>query len=1499
MKISGTDLVAWADRLDCRSSLPELVRRLIHGTIAPDKIELIDFPAGEGVQKHGVDGRLRVSQANVFVVAGFSVWEMGCSKDPQKKANDDYNTRKKTSGSGVEPATTTFVFVTPRRWYDHTTWSEEKRKEGLWADVRVLDADSLEQWLDHAPAARAWMSAMLGKPHEAQDLATWWTEWALRTDPPTSLELVRGKREDPWMALSSWLASPPSAITAQADDATEVAAYLYASAQLLPPKERDMLVDRTIVVSDNETLRRITLEGRGLIIVALECQVELVRLAAIKGHHVLRATAAKGARQPITLGAVDSGTMVAALERMNIAKPNAELFTQQSNNSIARLRELLGEARELDAELAPFLLVPAWNDRSEGDVALVSQIVGRDPEAVRELVRRATAGPKAVFVRTEDSVRWASHLAGWRALARALAPHDIARFKGATTQVLALVGPRYGGTLPHSSELRKGLGEALLMLATGADALGDNINGPDVADGMVATLLHGMEDWRQWATLDRFLPTLAEASPTAFIDGLRWHIEARPDLFRELLIVEPNALGNGGRSVGLVWALETLAWEPTYLPDATLLLADLAKLDPGGNYHPRPFDGLMEIFVPWMPHTTASLEQRIGALEALARHNPEIYPRVLLGLAQKESTSPTSKPSVRPWTENWQEGALRSDVAALGERLGQLAIETCECHPTLWAQLIPETRWLTPKVRAAFFERLSALQSEALEPAVRMDLSGAIRKALSFSRAHPDSKNAPSPNDLQILEQLLGQLESSDVREKYRWLFARGPLLPDVSRLDWKRHEDVLGERRQAAARELVASLTDDELLVFAKSEVEDRTGLGFAIARTPGHDLAVSKLLAQTLGSDGEWARELRLGLVWPLHQQDPNGFLASLRDAGSGRFSDLTAVQRAEICLHLSPTPEVWQAVDGLGSEARALYWRKMEPLGVAADQVVRVVQELLEVQRPHKALEAAGMRAHDRANAIPPELIVRVLEQAASGDPSGEPDVQGLRSYHVVQLLELLAKAGADWRPQLFEVEWIWVAAIGDQYHPTALYDELARNPDSFVEMVGRVFRAEGESRDTVPDEAAALNARHAWRLLEAWRTLPGLGQDGVIDSAHLQSWVQRARALLREKGRKAFGDRRVGAVLAVSPSGADNHWPHEAVRQVIESLNDVSHIEIGFTTGRFNQRGMVTKQFGEGGAQELSLAQSYETSAKALRTHWPTTARFLDRLASGYRSDARSEDLDAAMMAVSVRPAAYPEDRARVFAEELQSRSRYTFTLAELRAGASLDSGEAARAVEALVRESRLVVPELGFQVIVPIEYRSSQAPPPSWYLDDWMRFAKAAYYVGLLSAAALHGAASQQPQTFQVVVREAREVATVGRSKLEFIVDAKADEAFGVEPKKTDTGYMQVSSPERTLFDLVEHADEIGGIDLVAGVIEELGEACDDSKLGELAQHYTDAVVQRAGWILEQTGHAGRTQPLRDAVVARNATAVALRPTRTGGIAEDLWRVMADAPLEDA
>lgn len=206
------------------------------------------------------------------------------------------------------------------------------------------------------------------------------------------------------------------------------------------------------------------------------------------------------------------------------------------------------------------------------------------------------------------------------------------------------------------------------------------------------------------------------------------------------------------------------------------------------------------------------------------------------------------------------------------------------------------------------------------------------------------------------------------------------------------------------------------------------------------------------------------------------------------------------------------------------------------------------------------------------------------------------------------------------------------------------------------------------------------------------------------------------------------------------------------------------------------------------------------------------------------------------------------------EHLQAKGAYAFSLADMRQFFPEQSDEAlALALNRVVKKGRIRSVHKGYYVIVPPEYSSQGAPPPPLFVDGLMKHLRRGYYVGLLNAAAYHGAGHQQPQEFTVVTGlPPLRVKKSKSMKIQFVA-RKAMPSVGIEPRKTDTGYFNISSPELTAFDLVQFEDRIGGLNRVSQVLSELIETIDAVRLQELLNGYeiAPAYVQRLGYILEK------------------------------------------------
>jgi predicted transcriptional regulator of viral defense system len=181
----------------------------------------------------------------------------------------------------------------------------------------------------------------------------------------------------------------------------------------------------------------------------------------------------------------------------------------------------------------------------------------------------------------------------------------------------------------------------------------------------------------------------------------------------------------------------------------------------------------------------------------------------------------------------------------------------------------------------------------------------------------------------------------------------------------------------------------------------------------------------------------------------------------------------------------------------------------------------------------------------------------------------------------------------------------------------------------------------------------------------------------------------------------------------------------------------------------------------------------------------------------------------------------------FLTDLASKGRYHFTTNDVCKALRI-SAVAARAVLRRMKvRGEIADPHRGFHVIVPPEYRRLGCLPPEQFMPQLMEHLGEYYYVALLSAAEFHGAAHHRPQTFQVMVRRNRRPLECGEVRVQFVARKDLDHTPTVE-KNTPRGKLRISSPEATALELVGYADQCGGLDNVASVINELVEVLDVS-----------------------------------------------------------------------
>jgi hypothetical protein len=1203
----------------------------------------VGFPAGDAVQLGGWDGIVVVEEGTPFVPQGASAWELGVSRDVRGKANTDYETRR-ANPRGIDPATSSFVFVTPRRWMGKAEWVATRQGEGVWREVRAYDADDLEAWLELAPAVHVWFSIAAGKhPEHTTDLGTEWADWAEVTRPPTTTDLVLSGRGDVAERIRTWLGDPSGPLVLHAESRDEALAVFAAAVHQLPPEARVEHLSRALVVRDIAAWHHLAASPEPLILVPLFDSREGLSRAERGGHRIVIPLGGGDSvsANTLTIPRLSTDAATAALVTAGMSEERARDLALLARRSLSSFRRKVAVSPEVQqpewarpmtaGPLLPVMLAGSWNDAVESDRLALSALAQTPyDEVARSLVRWSNEADPPVrrvggvwmVVSGEDA---------WDLLGRYLTRDHLGRLETVALDVLATSDPQFDlsedqrwmagalGVRPrHSQLLREGLAEMLAVMGSrgGSTMVAAGESAADHAGRIVRRVLdRANTDWRVWASLSPVLPRLAEAAPDAFLAAVDAGLGGEMPILR-LFGRDGDPLFSSSPHTGLLWALETVAWDAEHLSHAALLLARLARLDPGGRLQNRPQNSLRSIFLLWHPQTAALLDRRLRVLDLLIEREPEVSWQLLRQLLPEHHGigHNNPRPRLREWAPDSRQPIMRGEHFNAVTEVVTRMLAGAGARGARWHDLISAVPNLQPSQRGAVVDRLAGIDSGTLESHDRAVIWEALRQLVARHRSFSDAEWALPPKDVDELEALYRRFLPTEPAIRYGWLFSDHPELPEGRARDWKAQEDALDKARLEAVQAIftmggLAGLTD------LARQVARPDQLGVTIGRsellTTEEDDLLAAHLASADAAQAQLAHGFAAARAWSRGHEWAQRKL---------QVASWSVPQRAEFLTCFSFGRQTWTLAEAAGAETETAYWHVVRPFMVGEDLDI-AVSKLLAHGRPYTATHLLSMAGTAGAALPTPAFILNTLERAAGIAPEDDPP-SGHFAYELGELLDLIEQGDEVDEGRVAAIEWAFLPVFGrHERKPRVLHRELARNPRFFAELVALAYRAEGEEPREL-SEQDQMRAHHAHDLLDSWRVLPG--SDGHhVDAAALTDWMRQAREAMAATGRGPIGDELIGQLLSGAPAGEGGAWPHPAVCGVIESAASAD-LERGVEVGVYNGRGMVTKHPFEGGGQERQLAERYAGSATALSDRCPRTAALLRRLADGYRAEAQRED-----------------------------------------------------------------------------------------------------------------------------------------------------------------------------------------------------------------------------------------------------------------------------------
>ena len=1249
MIITRDQLGSWADTPESKANFPYLISRLIRATTAKDT--KVDIPWGSATYIEGWDGIVNSKEEARYIPEGISLWELGTGQDPKKKADADYEKRTKDP-RGYTPQEATFVFVTPRIWTGKDTWVKRRKEEKKWKDVIVYDGISLAQWLDEAPAVSRWFASQgYAGVCSSDGIITadeCWEEWSCSGQLELTPDCVLAGREVAKDALIRRLGEDPSIIGVRASTKGEAIAFILATMKASDSEESGRFFSTTLIIDQEDRFRSISLSMQhALTLIVRFDNAGLFSGAVRRGHHVLVPLGADDvfSPDPITLPAVDRDTLIEALVESGLSRTKASKYMKESGHDISILKNLLGFPSYGAAwintqpirELIPALLLGRWDESYPGDRELLEKLSGMSYDEYKGLLGRWLHLPESPLKKIGETWRLTSPLDLWRSISAHLTDQDFQLLKECFILAYHSGNPVLESQVDlldyiskkrtYSDWVREGLAQSLILTATPQVEV--CLRDPQSwVDRIVGGLLSNASG-AMWVSINRELPLIAEASPQVFLESVSLSLSDESPEIMDMFKEELGPLAPIVSHTGLLWALEELAWMPSYFRNACSLLYKLAVLDPGGSVSNRPLNSLTEIFKAWHYQTLAPYTERVEVLKEMLPRNVDVSWKLLKSLLPSFSSGTAWLTHRMRWRMFWEKTDLnytyRESFDMYSEVVDML-ISLCDGDETRFSDLIEAAPDCTPRDR----ERILKWAQEAV-CSIEHKKGHAwytLRRVLNKHKQYPDTDWALSKDELSPFEQLYSQLYPKDVLVRNVWLLNedhRTQMIDPASATPFKEagYEEIekqVATSRGRAVAELVEELGLERVLEL-RLEVKYPWELGEALAKVIKDEQDLQSVW-QCLEDDAPHIDFAHGFISQKLRCEKFSWMKALAQELLENGYSD-KAVANALFPVRLGQ--ELWNYIDSLGEGVQREYWLRMRPYfnGLTDEEIIVCINKLLHYRRFSSAVEVA--RCH--LIPIPSDMLIDVLRRWAT-EESQEP--QSPVGYEIEGIFEELNKRTDIDEGTYCELETLYLSLltrVGTQVGVPHLEAELASNPESFVQLLKWLCQPKNKDRQRKEHEGLSAEQRQnaaerSYLMLEAWKKIPGMQEDGMIDEAELREWIDVARALARECDRLEVADRCIGQLLA-KYSEDSPYWPARTIFQVIEDIN-TEELKEGYSVGMLKKGGVTIRGAFDGGDIERERAEYFGVLASEHMCDYPNVAEVFQRLQDEYGLRANSHD-----------------------------------------------------------------------------------------------------------------------------------------------------------------------------------------------------------------------------------------------------------------------------------
>ncbi|MBA0208575.1 MULTISPECIES: hypothetical protein [Pectobacterium] len=884
---------------------------------------------------------------------------------------------------------------------------------------------------------------------------------------------------------------------------------------------------------------------------------------------------------------------------------------------------------DLATELAIAVLVGCWDEKNNGDIEVITNLIDESYESWIKKLRIIEGMQDSPLIHERGSWRFKDRIQAFQTVSSRLFDNHLDLFQAIATSIFKTIDPQfelapeeryaaeiYGKVLPHSRLIRKGLSEGLALVATKQELLTNcsKYKGQYCASSVVKEVLSA-SSWQLWASTQDIQIMLAESAPDYFIDEVERAVSHQDKPF-DLLFAQEGIGGISGRNylTGLLWAIEGLAWAPEYLSRSLVILGELDNHDPGGNWANRPLNSIIDILLPWLPHTTADINRRIAAFKALEREYPDTAWRVLVQLLPNNTstTSGTHIPTFRNFIPNgFNKEPSNDEYRAQIETYSQLTIELASKSSLRLIDLVENIDKLSP---FKFDDAIKLLYDFSKKPdsdELKLELWEKCLEVYNRHKKFSDAQWAIQPDQNKKIKDVSIALKPEGPMLYSKRLFGqRSHDLFDENG-DWRAQEERLAKERGQSISEIHAINGIEGVLEFSRS-VERPDVVGNSLV---AENLEIPlDTLKKFILSDIKEERSLASGYVWAKNYKEGNSWVLDAVD-------NWNAQEKVEFFLLLPFKKETWDILNASFDDFPCEYWKNTVSNAYhcgSTEDVYFAVDCLIKVDRPVSAIDCLSRILHSDKVVDSSKVVVALLQSIKTTEDIKRFDIHSFR-----ELVNYLQNDDTVSDDDLVKIEWAYLPIINrganDSLQPQVLEKKLANEPSFFCEIIRYAYRSKFQKEKNELSESEKNIAKNSRYLLDKWGKVPGTNSEGKFDANAFNNWFNLVQTECEESGHLEIAYQIIGRVLISSPSN-DENW---ILPELAEFLNrrELEEVRTGYRIAIRNSRGVYFVD--PEGKAELELAQKYRAKSDEIELlGFHRFGRTLRELADEYQAEAES-------------------------------------------------------------------------------------------------------------------------------------------------------------------------------------------------------------------------------------------------------------------------------------